>query len=128
LTVAAVALSRIARPTTPATGIIVFFGDMSYALYLTHNIVLPLAVPAVASIVQPVQPWLCGTAMFAVCVIVGAATYLLLEWPITQALQKLLSLYPEIVRRYWRPVLLCIAAPRPQSSDYRAARSFAVRQ
>ena len=89
LIVAAVALSRIARATTPAIGIIVFFGDMSYALYLTHNITLPLIVPAVARLVQPVQPWLCGTAMFVVCVVIGAVTYLLLERPITRILQQL---------------------------------------
>ena len=89
LIVAAVALSRIARSTTPAIGIIVFFGDMSYALYLTHNITLPLVVPAVARIVQPVQPWLCGTAMFVVCVVIGAVTYLLFERPITRILRQL---------------------------------------
>jgi exopolysaccharide production protein ExoZ len=88
LIVAAVALSPIPKPTTLAIGIVVFLGDISYALYLTHNVTLPLAGPTVTSIVQPANAWLYGTAMVVICLVVAAATYLLLERPITRALQS----------------------------------------
>lgn len=85
--VAAVALSEVPRPAALAIGIIVFLGDMSYALYLTHPLTLQLVGPTVASIVWP-HVWLYGTAMVVICLAVAAATHLLIERPITGTLRR----------------------------------------
>jgi exopolysaccharide production protein ExoZ len=70
LIVAALALSSRARQDSTMTNAVVFLGNISYALYLIHNITLSLLGQAANGIIAD-HVWFYSTAMLATCLIVG---------------------------------------------------------
>lgn len=84
--VAACALSRSefgpSFPRWPA-----LLGDASYALYLTHGMVIAASRRVLPLIIDPTNTLAYTAAALAVCLIVAVAIYLFLERPLTLALQ-----------------------------------------
>jgi exopolysaccharide production protein ExoZ len=93
LIVAGMSLSSMPSPRLPAIAVALFLGDISYALYLTHDlsytfvawIAAPLAIDPLA------HTWLYASVMGAMALLVASATYLLFERPTTKFLQKRIS-------------------------------------
>jgi peptidoglycan/LPS O-acetylase OafA/YrhL len=71
-------------------GSIVFLGDISYALYLTHTLAFVfLAYVAAAFGVKPIDHvWPYAGAMLVTALLIAVATHLLFEKPVTKSLQK----------------------------------------
>jgi peptidoglycan/LPS O-acetylase OafA/YrhL len=91
LIVAGMSLSSIPSPKGGRTiGGIVFLGDISYALYLTHTLAFVfLAYVAAAFGVKPIDHvWPYAGAMLVAALLIAAATHLLFEKPVTKSLQK----------------------------------------
>jgi peptidoglycan/LPS O-acetylase OafA/YrhL len=101
LIVAAMSLSSLSVPKSSLiVAGLVFLGDISYALYLTHQLSFELlARIAAVLVIDPfdhVWPYL--GAMLMTAILIASATYLLFERPVTRFLQK------EIARRPLLPL------------------------
>jgi len=97
LIVAATSLSSILRPVTSRIlRPVVFLGDISYALYLTHTLAFAFLAWIVATFaINPLDHmWPYAGAMLATALLVAAATHLVFEKPLTQALQKRIDARP----------------------------------
>jgi peptidoglycan/LPS O-acetylase OafA/YrhL len=91
LIVAGMSLSSIPSPKGGRIiGSIVFLGDISYALYLTHTLAFVfLAYVAAAFGVKPIDHvWPYAGAMLVTALLIAVATHLLFEKPVTKSLQK----------------------------------------
>ena len=93
LVVGALVLSKV-RATSSWFIPLVLLGDASYALYLTHNLVMmtsrwPLKLP---QIINPMlHPIVYATVLVIICLLMAIAVHLLFERPLTRYLQRQLA-------------------------------------
>jgi exopolysaccharide production protein ExoZ len=92
LIVAGFTLSKARAPNGRLMKGLVLLGDASYALYLTHAIVVAVAQWFVAPRMNPsTQPWLYAAFLLTLCLGTAIAVHLILERPLTRGLQKLIN-------------------------------------
>jgi peptidoglycan/LPS O-acetylase OafA/YrhL len=89
LIVAGFTLSKARAPSGHLIKGVVLIGDSSYVLYLSHTLVVAITHWFLAPRVHPLtQPWLYAALLFTLCLGTAIAVHLLLERPLTCALQK----------------------------------------
>jgi exopolysaccharide production protein ExoZ len=99
LIVAGTSLSSMPRPKPgPILASVVFLGDASYALYLTHTLSFAFLGWIAAELAfNPLEHlWPYAGAMFAMSLMIAAVTHLIFERPITGLLQRRIN--------DWRPL------------------------
>lgn len=77
----------------PGAPALAFLGDASYSLYLSHTFVVPAAARAAAALALS-HPGAVGLLMTALVVLGGCLSYVMLERPMTQGLQRRLMRPP----------------------------------
>jgi peptidoglycan/LPS O-acetylase OafA/YrhL len=91
LIVAGMSLSSMPSPkSSPLVGTVIFLGDISYALYLTHILSFALVAWIVTELaINPLDHvWPYVGAMLAGGLLIASTTHLMFEKPVTKILQK----------------------------------------